>query len=133
MTTQIQTLRISFVLLCILFISIVGCKKEADTEVWKETKDVTILAYKSDPDPVTNKVFLNIIYENIGSDTYSKIKYKLYTKTAGKLDSIENTITPTTVFKPKDKRLVDRHIGEEEAKFDDVKVAKVWAVVEEKK
>ena len=132
MNTQNHSLRITISFLCIVFISLTGCKKEADTDNWEETKDVAIIAYKSEPDPVTKKVYLNIIYENIGKDTYRKIKYRVVTRTGTKIDSVENTIIPTTVFGPKDKRLVPRHIGEEEAKFDDVRLAKVWVVKDEK-
>ncbi len=135
MHTQTHSLRICIAFLCIFFVSLTGCKKEAETDDWQETKDVAIMAYKSEPDPVTKKEYLNIIYENIGNDTYSKIKYRVITRTGTKMDTIENTIIPTTVLGPKlnNRRLVPRHIGEEEAKFDEVRVAKVWVVKEVQK
>ena len=133
MHTQKYSLRSYFTLICFTLICAVGCNKEADTDAWQETKDIVIIAYKSDPDPVTHKEYLNIIYENIGKDTYQNIKYEVFLRTGTKTDTLVNTILPTTVFVPKDKRLVPRHIGEEEAKFDEVKVGKIWVVKDEAK
>ena len=88
------------------------------------------MPYKSDPE--NGKQYLNVIYENIGSDAYRKIKYQLIMRTGTKTDTVVNTIIPETVFKPKEKHLVPRYIGEPEAKFDEVKVGKVWVVKDSK-
>lgn len=113
-------------LFCIIFTVIGGCKKDADTDPWMQTNDVEIIAYKSNPE--NGKQYLNVIYENVGHDTYRKIKYQLFIRTGSKTDSVEKVIIPTTVFLPKDKRLVPKSIGEEPATWDEVKVGKIWVV-----
>jgi hypothetical protein len=111
---------------CIILLSLSACKKSGDTDQWTESTDVNILAYKSDPE--NGKRYLNIIYENVGHETYRKIKYELFLHAGAKADTIEKIIIPTTVLGPKDRRLVARNIGEEEAKWDEVKVGKIWVV-----
>jgi hypothetical protein len=104
----------------------VDCKKDSSSDNWTETKDVAIIADKANPE--NGKQYLEIIYENIGSDTYRKIKYQLISRTGAKTDTVEKTIIPETVFKPKEKHLVPRAIGEQPATFDEVKVGKIWVV-----
>lgn len=131
MNTQKYSLPVLSVCIWMVLMSIEGCKNDSgSSDAWVESRDVSIMAYKSDPKD--GKQFLDVIYENIGSDTYRKIKYQLFTRTGTTLDTIEKTIIPETVFKPKDRRLVPRHIGQEEAKFDEVKAGKVWVVLDSK-
>jgi hypothetical protein len=130
MNTQRYLVRTSIAFFCIILASISGCKKAADTDAWTETNDVSILAYKSDPE--NGKRYLNIIYENAGNETYRKIKYQLFIRTGTRIDTVEKIIIPTTVLIPKDRRLVPRNIGEEEAMWDEVKVGKVWVVKDTK-
>ncbi|MEP7235878.1 MAG: hypothetical protein ABI778_11345 [Ignavibacteriota bacterium] len=114
-----------------LALTILGsCTKGGDSDEWVESRDVVILPYKSDPKD--GKQYLDVIYENVGHDTYRKLKFQLITRTGEKLDTIEKTIIPETVFAPKDKRLNPRHIGQEEATFDEVKPGMVWVVLDKK-
>ncbi|MEI8134394.1 MAG: hypothetical protein WCH46_04840 [bacterium] len=125
--------RVSFIgVIVIVFIYTfsTGCKKEAYVEPWVETKDVGILAYKSDPE--NGKQYLEVIYENNGHDSYRKLKYQLLMRTGNKIDTVEKMITPETIFGPKQRHLVPRAIGETPATFDEVKVGKIWAVPEGK-
>jgi hypothetical protein len=123
------TVRTAFI--CIILSGIGGCKKSGDDEVWVETKDIVIMAYKSDP--VDGKQYLDVIYENVGNDTYRKIKYQLIRRTGTTMDTTERIILPETVFQPKERRLVPRHIGQSPATFDEVKAGKVWGVIDTKK
>lgn len=125
MNTRRYPLIIWAAFLCILLPGIIACKKEADADAWTETKDVIILAYKT---PENGKNYLNIIYENVGHDTYRKIKYQLFIRTGTKIDTVEKVIIPPTVFQPKERKLVPRHIGEEPVTFDEVKAGQVWAI-----
>ena len=108
-----------------------GCKKADSDEVWVETNDIVIMPYKSDPKD--GKQYLEVIYENVGKDAYRKIKYQLIRKYGNRMDTSERIILPETVFMPKERHLVPRHIGQSEANFDDVKAGKVWAVIDSKK
>ena len=123
-----QAVRTAFI--CIILMGIAGCKKSDDDEVWVETRDVVIQPYKSDP--VDGKQYLEVIYENVGHDTYRKIKYQLIRRTGTQWDTTERIILPETVFQPKDKHLVPRHIGQSTAAFDEVKAGKVWGVIDKK-
>jgi hypothetical protein len=129
MKTQKYQIHASTVFFCVILV-LSGCKKADDTDSWSETNDVSINAYKSDPE--NGKRYLNIIYENSGTETFRKIKYQLFIRTGTKIDTIEKIIIPTTVLFPKDRRLVPRNIGEQEAKWDEVKVGKVWVVKDTK-
>jgi hypothetical protein len=125
MKTRKYFISVFTVLLSVLFLN--SCKKDLDSgDNWAETKDVAIIADKSNPE--NGKQYLEIIYENIGNDAIRKIKYQLIERTGTKTDTVENTIIPETVFMPKEKHLVPRHIGEEPATFDDVKIGKIWVV-----
>lgn len=126
MITRRYPLSLLAAFLCIFFSLANGCKKEADADPWIETNEIAIMAYKSNPE--NGKEYLNIIYENTGHDTYRKIKYQLFIRTGTKTDTVEKTIIPTTVFAPKERRLIPRHIGEEPVTFDEVKPGKVWAI-----
>jgi hypothetical protein len=126
MNTQRYFTYLSAAFFCITLTAVTGCKKDADIDPWEETNDVSIIAYKSNPE--NGKQYLNVIYENVGHDTYRKIKYQLFIRTGAKTDTVEKTIIPTTVFLPKDKRLVPKNIGAEPATWDEVKVGKIWAV-----
>ena len=107
-----------------------GCKNASSDDVWIETKDVAFIADKGTPE--NGKQYLEIIYENIGTDALRKIKYQLITRTGSKIDTIEKIIIPETVFKPKDKHLVQRSIGEQPATFDEVHIGKIWVVKDTK-
>jgi len=111
-------------------IFVAGCKKEAGDDNWVETHDISIIADKSNPE--NGKQYLEVIYENLGSDTYRKIKYQLITRTGTKTDTTEKVIIPETVISPKAKHLVTRPIGEKPASFDEVKVGQIWVVKDEK-
>jgi hypothetical protein len=124
-------MRLSAVILCVFLANITACKKATDDEVWVETKDIVIMPYKSDP--VDGKQYLDVIYENVGKDTYRKIKYQLIRRIGAKIDTTERIILPETVFTPKEKRLIPRHIGQSPAMFDEVKSGKIWAIVDTKK
>jgi hypothetical protein len=114
-----------------ILVSVEGCKKASDDEVWIETRDVVIQPYKSDPKD--GKQYLDVIYENVGSDTYRKIKYQLIRRTGTTVDTTERIILPETVFLPTEKRLVPRHIGQSPVTFDEVKAGKVWGIIDTKK
>ncbi|MFI5263220.1 MAG: hypothetical protein ACHQM6_01755 [Candidatus Kapaibacterium sp.] len=131
MNTATYYLRVTIAFIIILLTGIISCKKASDDEVWVETSDIVIQPYKSDP--VDGKQYLDVIYENVGHDTYRKIKYQLIRRTGTKIDTTERIILPETVFVPKDKHLVPRHIGQSVATFDEVKAGKVWGVVDTKK
>ena len=118
--------RIYATMLSCFFFLLIGCKKEADIDPWVTTDNITIIPYKSDPE--NGKQYLNVIYENNGPDTYRKIKCQLITRTGTKFDTIEKTIVPPIIVKPRDKNLVPRQIGEETVSFDEVKAGKVWVV-----
>lgn len=130
MNTRKNFMPISAASFCIILAIISGCKKDADTDSWAETNDIAIIAYKSNPE--NGKQYLNIIYENVGHETYNKIKYQLFIHTGVKTDTVEKVIVPTKVLLPKEKRLVPRNIGEEPATWDDVKVGKIWVVKDAK-
>ncbi len=130
MNTQVYPLTIRAAIICIILTGIGGCKKSADDEIWVETKDIVITTYKSDPKD--GKQFLEVMYENIGKDKYSKIKYQLIRRTGSMIDTSERIILPETVFLPKEKHLVPRHIGQTPAAFDEVKAGKVWGVIDNK-
>lgn len=125
MNTRRYPLRIWAAFLCISLSSITACKKDTDADSWVATKDVIILPYKV---PENGKNYLNIIYENVGPDTYRKIKYQLFIRTGSKIDTVEKVIIPPTIFQPKERKLVPRHIGEEPVTFDEVKAGEVWAI-----
>ncbi|HYM19463.1 MAG TPA: hypothetical protein VEW28_00495 [Candidatus Kapabacteria bacterium] len=116
-------------MLCIVCISAIlsSCGK-SDSDNWIETKDVSIIAYKSDPE--NGKQYLDVIYENVGAKDISKLKVELITSTKGKFDTITKMIIPEMILKPKDKHLVPRPIGEPPAVFDNVAVSRVWVVYE---
>jgi hypothetical protein len=99
-----------------------------DTDSWVESKDVSITAYKSDPE--NGKQYLDVIYENVGQKDISKLKIELITSTKGKTDTITKEITPETILHPKDKHLAQRPIGAPAAMFDNVSVGRVWVVYE---
>jgi len=128
MNTHTYYLRAAIAFIVILITGITGCKKAADDEVWVETRDVVIQPYKSDP--IDGKQYLDVIYENVGHDTYRKIKYQLIRRTGTHIDTTERIILPETVFAPKDKHLVPRHIGQSVVTFDEVKAGKVWAILD---
>jgi len=117
--------------ICIILASIGSCRKAGDDEVWTETKDILIVPYKSDPED--GKQYLDIIYENVGNDTYRKIKFQLFRRTGTRIDTTERIILPETIFLPKEKRLVPRHIGQSPVTFDEVKAGKVWGIIDTKK
>jgi hypothetical protein len=131
MNTHKYSIRILTASICIVLTTIGGCKKAGDDEVWVETKDVVVMPYKSDPE--NGKQYLDIIYENTGNDTYHKIKFQLIRRYGVKFDTVERIIVPETVFLPKEKHLLPRHIGQSAATFDEVKAGKVWGVIDEKK
>jgi hypothetical protein len=112
------------VLLCAGVVT--SCKKGSSDDAWVETKDVTFIVDKSNPE--NGKQYLEVIYENAGSYSVHKIKYQLITRTGGKIDTVEKIIVPDEIFKPKDRHLVPRAIGEPPATFDEVHVGKVWVV-----
>lgn len=109
----------------LLFVSLVfaACNK-TDSENWVETREITITAYKSDPE--NGKQYLDVIYENGTQGNVRKIKVELFERTGSKVDTVVKTIEPTEVLKPKDRHLVKRPIGEAPATFDEVTVGKVW-------
>jgi hypothetical protein len=111
----------------LLFISLVfaACNK-TDSENWVETREITITAYKSDPE--NGKQYLDVIYENGTQANVRKIKVELLERTGSKTVADTMTITPTEIFKPKDRHLRKRPIGETPATFDEVSVGKVWIV-----
>lgn len=115
--------RISVLLL--LSLTLVTCKNDSG-DTWVETKEVTITPYKSDPE--NGKQYLDIIYENASQSTIRRIKVELLERTGSKVDTVVKMITPTEIFKPKDRHLVKRPIGESPATFDEVTVGKVWIV-----
>ncbi len=126
MNTRRYLIQLSVASFCLILSIITGCKKDADIDSWSETNEIAIIAYKSNPE--NGKQYLNIIYENVGHETYSKIKYQLFIHTGVKIDTVEKVIVPTKVLQPKEKRLVPRNIGEEPAAWDEVKVGKIWVV-----
>jgi hypothetical protein len=130
MNTHTYSLTVRTALICIILTGIGGCQKSGDDEVWVETRDIIIQPYKSDP--VDGKQYLDVIYENVGQDTYRKIKYQLIRRTGTQLDTTERIILPATVLQPKQKRLVPKHIGQSPATFDEVKAGKVWGIVDKK-
>ena len=122
------TVKTTFI--CIVLFSIGGCKKSSDDEVWVLTKDVIIQPYKSDP--VDGKQYLDVIYENVGNETFRKIKYELIRRTGSTIDTSERIIIPETILQPKERHLIPPHIGRTPATFDEVKAGKVWVVKDSK-
>lgn len=110
--------------MCAATLGLSSCGKEAP-EDWTTSPGVTVTAT---PVVEDGKHFLNIIYENFGQDTVRKIKYELITTQQGKVDTTTKEIDPPTLFRPKDRHLVPRAIGEKEANYDEVHVGKVWVV-----
>ncbi len=106
---------------------LMSCGKH-DDDHWIESKDVAIIAYKSDPE--NGKQYLDVIYENLTTVNISKIKVLLVETKGTKVDTVERIIIPENIFKPKDRHLAKRPIGAPEATFDNIAVAKVWYVKE---
>jgi hypothetical protein len=113
------------VVLLFVSLTIAACNK-GDSDNWTETRDITIMAYKSDPE--NGKQYLDVIYENGSQFNIRKVKVELFEHTGTKVDTVIKTITPTEVLKPKDRHLAKRPIGEPPATFDAVTVGKVWVV-----
>jgi hypothetical protein len=130
METQKKHFSAYLILLIALVTFVFGCKKGYTDDAWVETRDVSIVADKSSPE--NGKQYLEVIYENIGSVSFRKIKYELIMRTGAKIDTVIKTIIPELVFKPKDKHLVPRAIGELPATFDDVRIGKVWVIEDTK-
>jgi len=124
MKTQNCNISLFTLIFCLTIAS--GCKKESDYDAWVESRDVLIIADKSSPE--NGKQYLEVIYENVGSDTIRKIKYQLITRTGAKSDTVEKIIIPEKVFVPRDKHLVPKPIGELPATWDEVRVGKIWIV-----
>ncbi len=120
-----ETMRPLLWIVLLSFFAITGCNK-GDNDNWVETKDVSVMAYKSDPE--NGKQYLDVIYENSGTYNISKVKVELVTYKGTQVDTVVKVITPTEVLKPKDKHLAKRPIGEQPATFDEVKVGRVWIV-----
>jgi len=133
-STSMETHRHYYSVYVVIFIVVsifgVACKKGSSDDPWVETRDIAFIADKSTPE--NGKQYLEIIYENVGADAFRKIKYQLITRTGSKIDTVEKTIIPETVFMPKERHLVPRAIGELPATFDEVHVGKVWAVKDSK-
>lgn len=102
-----------------------GCNSSAPKEEWTKSANVTVTAMMS---PEEGKNYLNIIYENFGVDTIVKLKYELLTHHGEKWDTAVKIIEPPVLFKPKDRHLVPRAIGEEPTTADEATVGQVWVV-----
>jgi hypothetical protein len=124
MKTHNHSLSLFTAIFCLAIAS--GCKKESGYDTWIESKEISIIADKSTPE--NGKQYLEVIYENVGSDTVRKIKYQLITRTGVKTDTVEKTIIPETVFPPRAKHLVPKPIGELPATWDEVHIGKIWVV-----
>jgi len=120
---------ILFVTLLFSLLVYAGCKNE-NAEEWTTSPGVTVTAT---PVEENGKKYLNIIYENYGQDTISRIKYELITVKGSKSDTTVKQINPPELFFPKDRHLVPRAIGEREFTDDAAMIGQVWVIKEKGK
>ena len=102
---------------------IAGCSSPEDQWVKSPGVEVTV-----DKEYINGKPFLTVFYENFGADTIEKIRYQLITVTNGRTDTTMKEIDPPVLFKPKDRHVVPRAIGEDTVKADEVHAGQVWVV-----
>lgn len=104
-----------------------GCGTRQDH--WEKSPGVEITAQKTYED---GKPYLQVFYENFGTDTIRKIKYQLISETNGHFDTVINEIDPVELFRPKDRHVVPRAIGQDTLAADEVRAGQVWVVKEVK-
>ena len=102
-----------------------GCSVRQDH--WEKSPGVEITAEKTYED---GKPYLQVFYENFGVDTIRKIRYQLISETKGHFDTVIHEIDPVELFRPKDRHVVPRSIGQDTLAAEEVHTGQVWVVKE---
>ncbi|MEO6941046.1 MAG: hypothetical protein ABI444_13065 [Candidatus Kapaibacterium sp.] len=115
-----------YIFVVALLLVIVQSCATKDESNWVKSPGVTISAFKSDSE--NGNVYLQVMYENFGTDTIKRLKYELISRKGTQVDTSIEMIEPTKIFSPGDRHVVPRQIGQKPLDVDALKVGKVWVV-----
>jgi hypothetical protein len=109
----------------ILLITVsLGCNQEPKDD-WVTSPGVSVTPTMIEDN---GKKYLQVIYENFGEDTLTKMRYELVGIKGGKADTTIKDITLPKLMRPKDRHVVPHPIGAQPVDYDEVRAGKVWVV-----